>query len=127
MHIVLTANGTFFKVTTSHTLFQLVYMLHPLMPTKYLLPTTNPQTSDELSKLEFWQVDYWNYRKTLMESCFMGTTKLQDFIFFPWGIVFYGSKTKENTYKKVQRIIVWSTSTSWRFLDLDFKGLEAQI
>jgi hypothetical protein len=52
LHIVLDAYGTFFKVTTSHTLFQLVYKLHPLMPTNYLLPTTNPQTSKEFSKLE---------------------------------------------------------------------------
>lgn len=53
LHIVLDGYETFFKVTTSHTLFQLVYKLHPLMPTKYLLRTTNPQTTKEFSKLEF--------------------------------------------------------------------------
>ncbi len=41
LHIILYAYHTTFKVTTRHTLFQLVYGLYPLMPVKYLLPMNN--------------------------------------------------------------------------------------
>jgi len=50
-----------YKVGTSHTPFQLVYGLHPLLPTKYLLPSRpidnkDPQPvrvlTSQLSKLE---------------------------------------------------------------------------
>jgi hypothetical protein len=41
LHIVLFTYKTTFKVGTCHTPFQLVYGLHALMPTEYLLPTTN--------------------------------------------------------------------------------------
>ncbi len=40
LHMVLYAYYTTFKVTIIHTLFQVVYGLYPLMPTKYLFPMT---------------------------------------------------------------------------------------
>jgi hypothetical protein len=41
LHTILYAYQIAFKVTTWHTLYELVYGLHPLMPMEYLLPT-NP-------------------------------------------------------------------------------------
>jgi hypothetical protein len=38
MSIILFSYRIAYKVRTSHTPFQLVYGLHPLLPTKYLLP-----------------------------------------------------------------------------------------
>ncbi len=35
-----------FKVGTSHAPFQYVYILHPLLPTKYLLPSKLGQNHD---------------------------------------------------------------------------------
>src|SRR5450759_108928 len=39
LHTVLFSYRTAYKVTTGYTPFQLVYGLHPLMPTEYLVPT----------------------------------------------------------------------------------------
>jgi hypothetical protein len=39
MSAILFSNKTVHKVGTSHTPFQLVYGLHPLLPIKYLLPS----------------------------------------------------------------------------------------
>jgi hypothetical protein len=39
LYTVLFSHRTAYKVTTTHTPFQLVYGLHPLMPTEYLIPT----------------------------------------------------------------------------------------
>jgi len=41
LHTILYAYCTTFKVTIRHTLFQVVYGLYPLMPTKYLLHANN--------------------------------------------------------------------------------------
>jgi len=49
LHMVLYAYWTSFKVTTGHTLFQLVYGLYPLMPTKYMLPTNNSHPNQDFS------------------------------------------------------------------------------
>jgi hypothetical protein len=45
--IVLFSYRTIYKVITSHIPFQLVYGLHPLMPTKYLVPIK--RTNGELN------------------------------------------------------------------------------
>ena len=39
LHTVLLSYRTAYKVTTGYTPFQLVYGLHPLMPTEYIVPT----------------------------------------------------------------------------------------
>jgi hypothetical protein len=62
LHSVMFTYKIAFKVSTSHTTFQLVYGLHALMPTEYLLPMANFSTSKDfvmtkvfntqLSKLE---------------------------------------------------------------------------
>lgn len=41
LHTIFLAYQIAFKVAIGHTFFQLVYGLHPLMPTKYLLPLEN--------------------------------------------------------------------------------------
>jgi hypothetical protein len=51
MNIIMYAYWTTFKVTTRHTPYELVYGLHPLMPTKYVLPA-NPQTSKDFSLVQ---------------------------------------------------------------------------
>jgi hypothetical protein len=35
-----------YKIGTSHTPFQFVYRLHPLLPTKYLLPSKRGENID---------------------------------------------------------------------------------
>ncbi len=40
LYIVLFSNQTAYKVGIGHTPFQLVYGLHPLVPTKYMLPSS---------------------------------------------------------------------------------------
>jgi hypothetical protein len=39
MYIVLFSNRIAYKVALSYTPYQLVYGLHPLMPTEYVMPT----------------------------------------------------------------------------------------
>jgi hypothetical protein len=46
MSIVLFSYQTIYKVGTSHTPFQLVYGLHPLLLTKYLLPSRPSENKD---------------------------------------------------------------------------------
>jgi hypothetical protein len=46
MSTILFSYKTSFKVGTSHIPFQLVYGLHPLLPTKYLLPSKPRQNHD---------------------------------------------------------------------------------
>jgi hypothetical protein len=61
MSIVLFSYQTTYKVGIGHTPFQLVYGLHPLLPTKYMLPSKLSEHIDlklvrvlisRLSKLE---------------------------------------------------------------------------
>ncbi len=46
LSIVLFSYRIAYKVGTSHTPFQLVYGLHPLLPTKYMLPFKPGETKD---------------------------------------------------------------------------------
>jgi hypothetical protein len=50
LYTILYVYMTTFKVITSHTL--LVYGLHPMMHTKYLLGTTNSQTSKDFAPIK---------------------------------------------------------------------------
>jgi hypothetical protein len=40
---------TTYKVTTRYTPYQIVYRLHPLMPTKYIVLVTNGNQKDNIS------------------------------------------------------------------------------
>jgi hypothetical protein len=46
MSIVLFSYRTAYKVGIGHTPFQLVYGLHPLLPTEYMLPFTLGENRD---------------------------------------------------------------------------------
>jgi hypothetical protein len=46
MSIVFFSYRTVHKVGTDHTPFQLVYGLHPLLPTKYMLPFRPGENKD---------------------------------------------------------------------------------
>jgi hypothetical protein len=46
MSTILFSYRTSFKVGIGHTPFQLVYELHPLLPTEYLLPSKPRQNHD---------------------------------------------------------------------------------
>jgi hypothetical protein len=41
--------GTTYKVTTRYTSYQLMYRLHPLMPTKYIVPIVGGNEKDNTS------------------------------------------------------------------------------
>jgi len=53
MSIVLFSYRTAYKVTTSYTPYQLVYGLHPLMSTKYIMPIINGNERDSTSTIMF--------------------------------------------------------------------------
>jgi hypothetical protein len=50
-----------FKITTGHKLFQLVYGIFPLMPTKNLLPTSNSHFDQDFPPLVFSLVKWQNW------------------------------------------------------------------
>jgi hypothetical protein len=98
LHTVLWAYHTTFKVTTGHTLFQLVYGLYPLMPMKYLLPISNSHfdqnfipthiLTNHMTKLKMG----WNPqggckldKYKVMEHNIMGITESQNKQISPWG------------------------------------------
>jgi hypothetical protein len=66
-----------YKITTQYTPYQLVYGLHPLMPTKYIIPIVNGNERDNIQMKVLTRkiIELQKLQETKMKA--IETTKIQ--------------------------------------------------